>query len=284
MIYITQLERPETREQPQAVALDDEQVEALLVADVEPTGVVPIVTTQSASGGMVVRTTRQSIGRIVMFNPQGVRKEIPTRDAKENYRNGWRFKCPLCGKGGCGGIFGGCETRPIEAWMRCPIDSCSRTIRDRQLSDGARAGRRTPDKGTEVVFQAQTTSRDRLVERLRRHMLAFHRGEAPLYGFYPDGSRSSLWVDKPSPEPAQTWVSGGSPPDEPPSITVTDAGSAANAHEVMSLDELQERYPPSNPDRGNPKGYAYVCGICGEGLPNSFRLNSHISKMHKAPK
>lgn len=263
MIDTREMARAETREQPTATALSDDQIEALLVADIVPTEPAKIVS-QSNQGGLTATVTRTPLGRIVMFSPQGLRREVPARDSKELYKENWRFKCPVCGKADCGGIFGGCAFRPIEAWMRCPIESCGRIFKDRQVKDAPMNIHAAPASGDEITFNAVTDPRDRLMERARRHMLAFHPAEASLYGFFPDGTRQSLYVDR-----------APTAPLVPMETQRQDAPA-----ETMTLDELVDRYPaPLNPK--NPEGYAYVCGLCGTGHKNAFALNKHISG-HKA--
>lgn len=279
MIDVNEIARPETREQPTAAVLNDNQIEGLLLADAEPVGTQAIVT-ESASGSVLTRVTRTPIGRVVMFSPAGLRREISTRDVKTNYREGWTFRCQACGKGDCGGIFGGCEKRPTEAFMRCPIESCGRILRDRQLKD-APAPNRGEQIGEEIAFAPNTSPKDRLTERLRRHMLKFHPAESSLYGFFPDGTRQTNYLDQPAAQaPAHDHAHEPATQHQPARQSIQVVAAEDGPTETMSLDEMVDRYPaPLNPK--NPEGYAYVCGVCGTGHKNAFALNKHISS-HKA--
>lgn len=175
-----------TRRDADVIQLTADQQEGLLRTGAEPTLRGPEVI-ESGEGDDSYVTTRERPARLWMYSPEGVRKAIPGQDSAEAWRSGYRFTCPKCGTE-CGGILKDCPAVEAPAWMRCRV--CGKILRDHQFADNLATPNPETPSGEEIVLPADTTPQARLRAKERRHMLARHPSEAPMYGHYPDPPRA----------------------------------------------------------------------------------------------
>ena len=173
---------------PTAVTLTDEQFEDLTVFGIEPAAREKEVSeTFDAVAGRVI-TDRPRPTKMVMFSPQGVRKEIPMGgDAKGLRQDGWSLRCPKCmatpahrrTARDCPGILHGCPSIPQISRTRCPVTSCRKIIRDYQFQE-ERTVVSDADAAGYIEITPDMTPEDRLRARLKTHMLAYHHREAEM--------------------------------------------------------------------------------------------------------
>ena len=139
-------------------------------------------------GDAVITHTRP--GRVLMWKPLENGTYVPrtvSESAKEqNYKNGWKFKCPECNTNHEASPYppgdpNSCPAREPLAFRVCPV--CGKRVLDNMITSNFIADDSAPDADMAIKDDMEaSTPESRTRVQLDRHLWQFHPRSAEMMG------------------------------------------------------------------------------------------------------